>query len=212
MNKIRLYIPLVITVIGGFVIGILAMLKLWAEPFGASKILACMVVIIYFLWKILESKITVSETTKGENNDKGTVEMCAAVEIGLLVSVFAYSKNVWLPSAIAGLILIATGLLIRFAAIAALDDGYSLRIREIKNKVVKAGPYRLIRHPSYLGTVIVHTGLVFVFPGILPMILLVAWYAAVFVRAATEDKFLMKNKDYKIYSKQTSRMLFPGLY
>lgn len=210
MKKIKSYIPLVITIAGGLFIGVLALLKLYAEPPGTAKVLAILVVTIYLFWKILESKITVSETTKCEDNDKGTVEMCAAVEIGLLITVFAYSSNVWLPSAVVGLILIFFGLVIRFSAIAALGDGYSLRIRKIENEIVQYGPYHFIRHPSYLGTVIVHTGLVLVFPGLMPVLLLVLWYGAVLIRATTEDKFLMKNKDYKIYSENTPWMLFPG--
>ncbi len=211
MQKISSYIPLVITIAGGFFITILAIMKLIAEPSGPAKILACLTVLIYFLWKILESKITIAETSKGENNDKGTVEMCAAVEIGLLVTVFAYSANAWFPAAVTGIIIICIGLLMRFTAIAALGDGYSLRIREIKNSVVNVGPYRFVRHPSYLGTIIVHTGLVFIFPGILPVLFLALWYGAVTVRAVTEDRFLMNNKNYQEYTKETTRMLFPGL-
>lgn len=211
MNRIRSYLPLAITLVGGLVIILLALMKLVAEPAGPGKILACLTVLLYFSWKVLESKITVAEASLGDNHDKGTVELCAAVEIGLLASVFLKSAPVWFPVASVGLALMAAGLVIRFTAIAALGESYSLRIRSIKGPVVAVGPYRWVRHPSYLGTLIVHTGLVFVFPGVLPFVFLGLWYLAVTVRARTEDRFLMADDRYVIYSTQTTRMMFPGI-
>lgn len=212
MQKIGSYIPLAITIAGGFIISILALLKLMSLPAGSAKVLACLIVLVYFLWKLLESKITVAETSMGANNDRGTVELCAVVEIGLLVAVFNCSTRVWFPAALVGLVLMGAGLLMRFTAIAALGSGYSLRIRDIKNHIVDTGPYGFVRHPSYLGTLIVHTGLVFVFPGVLPLLFLLLWYVAVFIRAVTEDRFLKKNKAYEAYSKQITPMIFPGIY
>lgn len=211
MNRIRSYTPLAITIAGGVLITILALLRLVAEPAGPGRILAWGTVILYFSWKVLESKITVAETLGGENHDKGTVELCAAVEIGLLISVFLKSGPVWFPAAVLGLAVIVAGLVIRFSAIAALGEGYSLRIRAIKGPVVSVGPYGWVRHPSYLGTLIVHTGLVLVFHGVLPFLFLGLWFVAVMVRATTEDRFLMSDTRYANYSTQTTRMMFPGI-
>ncbi len=212
MQKISSYTPLAITIAGGFFIIILSILKLTSLPAGPAKVLACLIVLVYFLWKLIESKITVGETAMGENNDRCTVEMCAGVEIGLLVMVFTCSTGVCFVPAIVGLIIICAGLLMRFTAILALGEGYSLRIRAIKNSVINTGPYGFVRHPSYLGTIMVHTGLVFVFPGILPILILLLWYAVVSIRAVTEDRFLMNDNRYEEYSKQTTRLLFPGLF
>ncbi|MCP4748141.1 MAG: hypothetical protein GY874_18700 [Desulfobacteraceae bacterium] len=211
MNQIRSYTPLLITLIGGLLITVLAMLRIAKEPFGPGKILACLTVVIYFLWKIIESRITVAETSQGQNHDKGTVEMCAAVEIGLLAAVFLKSAPVNSALATAGLSVMAVGLALRFAAIAALGKDYTLRIRAISDLVVDIGPYSWVRHPSYLGTLIVHTGLVLVFPGVAPFLFLALWFFAVTFRALIEDRFLMQNRMYKIYSTHTKQLIFPGL-
>jgi hypothetical protein len=75
----------------------------------------------------------------------------------------------WLPggslppvAAPAGLVVEATGLALRAWSMRALGGSYSRTLRVVEDEdqqtVVDAGPYRLIRHPGYLGSLLTWVG------------------------------------------------------
>ena len=80
-------------------------------------------------------------------------------------------------------------------------------------KVARAGPYRFVRHPAYLATVLMWpvTGL-----------LLESWFAAIpgllaalmmFIRTMYEDRMLLTElPGYAEYAQQVSYRLFPGVW
>ena len=88
------------------------------------------------------------------------------------------------------------------------------RIQEDRGQtVMKSGPYRIVRHPSYGGAVL--AGLAF------PLMLDALWcflpallyIAAVLVRTAKEDAMLVeKLAGYRAYTQETRYRLFPGIW
>jgi protein-S-isoprenylcysteine O-methyltransferase Ste14 len=124
------------------------------------------------LWRVLETSVdirTFKRLRAGiQRQDKGShvvllVLVVFGVLLGLLlafkVQVFAItSGNVflfWL-----GLLLIYAGMALRFYAIAVLGTFFTTTVAIAPEQpVIEAGPYRLIRHPSYTGYLITLLGL-----------------------------------------------------
>jgi protein-S-isoprenylcysteine O-methyltransferase Ste14 len=102
-----------------------------------------------------------------------------------------------------GIILIVIGLAIRIWAIRAMNGRFTLQVRPVE-KLCTSGPYRLIRHPAYLGTwiVIIGLSLVHVLAGI-------AYIAFLFflARAIQEEMLLGQLKEYQDYQKKTGMFL-----
>ena len=82
-----------------------------------------------------------------------------------------------------------------------------------EHAVVSSGPYRFIRHPGYLGTILLHLGV--------PLMLSSLWAAipgigaalALIVRTRYEDRMLLAElPGYKGYAEQVRHRLFPGIW
>lgn len=110
-----------------------------------------------------------------------------------------------------GILLIAIGILVRQWAIFVLGRFFTLNIGVQKDqKVVDYGPYRYIRHPSYLGmslTVIGIGAALQSWGGILAI--LVIYGLAIGYRIRIEEKFLVSElgDDYIRYMKRTKRLI-----
>jgi protein-S-isoprenylcysteine O-methyltransferase Ste14 len=88
----------------------------------------------------------------------------------------------------------------------------SVRIQE-NHQVAQRGPYRLVRHPGYLGNLIGCVGLPLLFGSwwaFIPSILTILAFA---IRTALEDKTLQKELEgYSDYAKQVRHRLIPGIW
>jgi protein-S-isoprenylcysteine O-methyltransferase Ste14 len=114
----------------------------------------------------------------------------------------------------AGLLLFTLGKIIRTWAIIYLGRYFSvfLTIQE-QHRLVTENIYRLIRHPSYLGLLLIHLGTSLVFRsklGLLFWFLLLIWLV---VRMNREERILASEfgSFWEIY-KSRSRRLIPGIY
>ena len=84
---------------------------------------------------------------------------------------------------------------------------------ERQHRVATGGPYRIIRHPGYAGTILTHLATPFLLGSrwaMIPAILVVVVFV---VRTALEDKTLqMELPGYPEYSRQTRYRLIPGIW
>ncbi|MFN0104694.1 MAG: methyltransferase family protein [Bryobacteraceae bacterium] len=167
---------------------------------------------LYAAWMIWESRVSVREISKAErDNDRGTMEQCAAVKLALLLAALALpplAAPAWVG--IAAVPLLAAGIWLRSAAIRAMGPGYSHRIREPLLPLTAGGPYAHLRHPAYAGTLLIHTAVVAQFPNVLSVIALAAWYVAVWRRTQVEEEFLQKTVEYAAYSRNVRGIWWPG--
>jgi protein-S-isoprenylcysteine O-methyltransferase Ste14 len=152
---------------------------------------------------------------KKKDNAKGSTILLRASLYVSIVLAFLLSENkiTLLPDWLfyPGVLLMVLGLLVRQGAIIVLGRSFTQTISVQKNqKVVDHGPYRYIRHPSYLGLFMIVIGIgvaLQTWGGIL--VIIVLFGLAVGYRIHIEEKFLVLElgDEYIKYMKKTKRLI-----
>ena len=82
-----------------------------------------------------------------------------------------------------------------------------------QHTVVSSGPYRYVRHPGYLGSLLLHLGVPFMLNSLWAIIPAAVVALVVIVRTMLEDKTLNAElPGYKEYSERVHYRLFPGVW
>ncbi len=115
----------------------------------------------------------------------------------------------------AGVIVMLAGLAIRWAAIFTLGKSFSSNVAiQDSQQITRAGLYRFVRHPSYLGLLLVFLAIGLHSRNWISFaVVLVPTIAALLYRIRVEEAALADafGEEYVAYSKATKR-LFPGVY
>ncbi|MBO1415487.1 isoprenylcysteine carboxylmethyltransferase family protein [Streptomyces sp. FH025] len=158
-------------------------------------------------------------TWRADGRDRGSTRLlisCYVVSV-LVVVVFDRASIGGLPDRARwlGVALVAVGLALRAWGMRTLGRYYTRTLRTVDTqRVVRSGPYRLIRHPGYAGSLLVWGGYAFGTGG---------WTAAVVVtalllgaygwRVAAEERLLLEafGAEYAEY-RRVSKRLVPFVY
>ena len=83
-----------------------------------------------------------------------------------------------------------------------------------KGKLLTGGPYALVRHPYYLGFLLLVTGLVVIAPLIETAGLAILSWTVIITHTKGEEEELIKKygKQYKEYMERVRWRLIPGVY
>ncbi len=115
------------------------------------------------------------------------------------------------PSFDVGLAAMVLGIAVRQWAIATLGAFFSGHVRALnQHRIVRNGPYRLVRHPSYSGAILTLVGIGF---GVQSwgavLVLLAAAGVAYGYRIRVEEAFLVRElgPEYVAYMKETKRLI-----
>jgi protein-S-isoprenylcysteine O-methyltransferase Ste14 len=118
-----------------------------------------------------------------------------------------------------GQIVALLGFALSFAFIVwamAVNDFYSriVRIQEDRGQyVVTKGPYRFVRHPSYIGSILSWVCAALALGSWLALVPVVLIAATVVVRTALEDRALQTELDgYREYARRVRYRLLPGVW
>ncbi len=120
---------------------------------------------------------------------------------------FGDLKSAWCP--VAGLVLVASGGFLHLWATAVRRRWFE----RSGSGLVTSGPYRRLRHPSYLGFLIAMTGLPLVFSSWLPLLALPGVFVVLRWRLEEAEKVLAEQftHEFEQYKSQTWQV-FPYLY
>lgn len=180
---------------------------------------------LYYFWFAAEIVIAFASRSKQSSaivRDRGSQVILWVVNVVSLTAC-EWLRNIlprnifggvhWVRSV--GIILLAAGLLIRCVAILTLGKSFSanVAIRE-SQKIKTTGLYRFVRHPSYLGLVVIFLAIgVHSSNWICLAIAFLPTTAALFYRIHIEEIALREafGDEYLAYSVSTKR-LFPGVY
>ena len=214
MIHIRRWTPLLLSIFGLATIGSLTVYQLLGISDYGSRVLTWSGALLYIIWLIWESRISIQETQNLEEyHDQGTLELAAITKYVLLFACLLGGFQFNHPRGILGIIFMVLGIGIRAKAILQLGDKYSHRIRLPTLPLRTKAPYSWIRHPAYLGTALAHTGVVLIFYNSFSWAVLVLWYFCIYLRVHVEDRLLIaKLPEYREYAVQVTWKLIPGLW
>ncbi len=121
----------------------------------------------------------------------------------------------WVP-VIAGWIVLGVGIVLRTWAIMTLGRFFKfVVVIQEDHQVITAGPYRLLRHPSYTGALVGFLGVGIALDNWLSILTLVLVPSvAILARIHVEEGRLEEvlGPEYEDYSSHTPRRLIPGLW
>jgi protein-S-isoprenylcysteine O-methyltransferase Ste14 len=179
---------------------------------GAQTLLAASAVAVYLAWLLAESwLVSVREVSLPETrSDRGSCEMYAIAQ-GLTVigALLLPSTGFARLESAGGLLLLVAGCAFRLSAIVTLGRFYSRRVRLLEgHRVVSAGPYRLVRHPAYVGTLVAHLGFVLIFGHWIPLLCWAVLFVPMVVRRIrVEEPVLFELHGYDAYASGRKRLL-----
>jgi protein-S-isoprenylcysteine O-methyltransferase len=114
-----------------------------------------------------------------------------------------------------GFVLIFIGLIIRISSIFTLKKQFTYKVTTIENhQLIEIGLYKNIRHPGYLGQLIIFTGVATSVSNWISVILMLVPILAGYVyRITVEEKFMVNEigQSYIEYKKRTNRLI-PMIY
>ena len=178
--------------------------------------------LIWFLPKIVG--LMIQRSRRGaESHDRGSMfVLLGSLWIGVFFAFFiAFGMRAaaitWHPRAwfFLGIILMVAGVAFRWYAIRVLGSSFTRNVAIHQGQtVMDTGPYRLIRHPAYTGTLITMFGLGLALGNWLSLLVLLAgWAAGHLYRVSVEEKVLVNyfGEPYRDYIRRTRRFI-PFVY
>ena len=102
-----------------------------------------------------------------------------------------------------GISLIVIGYMIRIYAMRCLKKKFSMQLK-MQTEIVKTGAYRYIRHPSYIGSIMIIAGLSLIY---MPLAIIYFAFAFFLSRAINEEQILSSDSEYREYQKRTGLFL-----
>ncbi len=139
--------------------------------------------------------------------------------IGLLLAPLlndlAIGHILYAPASWAGLAAAGGGMALRIWASLVLGEFYTRTLRVAENQsVVQQGPYRYIRHPGYLGTILMWVGAgLATGNGLVSVLILVVMASVYHFRIQAEEVMLVERlgQPYAAYQARTWKLM-PGVY
>ncbi|GHF67319.1 hypothetical protein GCM10010218_56000 [Streptomyces mashuensis] len=185
------------------------------------SVLAIAAVVLWAGYEVLLRRRDDSGTAswQGGAGDRGSTRLLLAayaLSVVLVVLLAGHDAGrVPTPWRWAGVALAVAGLAVRAWGMRTLGRFYTRTLRTTEgHRVVREGPYRLIRHPGYSGSLLVWSGYALATAGWIAFLLVAAVLLAAYSwRIAAEERLLLAafGAEYAGYRRDTKRLV-PFLY
>jgi protein-S-isoprenylcysteine O-methyltransferase Ste14 len=190
-----------------------------------SMIIKCLATVFVYVWSGVEIYLHVKQRKQNRaqaSHDMGSLKLIfGAIAVGYSIGIpFAFSPYGQIEwgkpyLSILGLLIIVAGVFIRFTAIKTLNKyfTYTVKIQE-QHELIEKGLYRYVRHPAYLGELLIFFGTGLAFANWISLVSLFGCpFVAFSVRINVEEKVLSEHfaARYEEYRKRTWRLI-PWLY
>jgi len=185
-----------------------------------------MIIIIGFsiLYGLFENLMNLRQRSKGNvtnSGDKGSLWLLyISISVGYFLSFSIGATKTgriyhWDTFFVIGFVLIAIGLIIRILSILTLKQYFIYSVAKVENhKLVETGLYKRIRHPGYLGQLIIFLGISISLSNWLSIVLMMIPITSGYLyRIVTEEKFMIEQmgENYLNYKHRTKRLI-PMIY
>lgn len=186
-----------------------------------SEMAAALFISVYFLMILTEiiGGLIVPHArrhgTEIKKKERGSGKLTSAsVAVSFLVAYFfALSGITLMPSWFfyLGIVIIMLGIIVRQWSIAVLGRFFSPTIGvQEGQKVVETGPYRLVRHPSYTGVLLILVGVGLAFQSLAAILVMLLMFSVAYGHRINEEEEVLVSElgeEYVKYMKRTKRLI-----
>jgi protein-S-isoprenylcysteine O-methyltransferase Ste14 len=178
------------------------------------------IIAVSYLYGFFEVFLNLRQRRKGNvltSNDKGSLRLLySSITIGYFLSfAIGITKlgriHYWNTFFAIGMSLIVIGLVIRIHSILTLRQFFTYSVAQVENhKIIETGLYKFIRHPGYLGQLIIFIGIstsISNWLSILAMMLPIT--LAYLYRIKVEERFMIEQlgENYLTYQNRTKKLI-----
>jgi protein-S-isoprenylcysteine O-methyltransferase Ste14 len=177
--------------------------------------------ILYGFFEILMSRRNRDNKKISKTGDKGSIWLLIiSISMGYWLSFIAASTKTgrlphWNTFFLIGSVIVVIGLIIRVTSILKLKQQFTYTVTNVENhELIETGLYGIIRHPGYLGQLIIFLGTSVCLSNWLSMLLMMISVLAGYLnRISVEEKFMAEQmgQKYLDYRKRTKRLI-PFIY
>jgi protein-S-isoprenylcysteine O-methyltransferase Ste14 len=180
------------------------------------------------VWLVYETGLLVRDKVRGMGgtaSDRGTRLLAISSVLAAIAAADALSSvagphsplripgHPWIG--LAGLVIVWAGLAIRISAVVVLGRSFRTTVEvDADQTVVSSGPYRLIRHPSYTGMLLLSAGFGLGFhswPGLALCVMLPLASALRRINVEESELTRVLGEPYRVYAEHTKRLI-PGVW
>ncbi|MGH8115068.1 MAG: methyltransferase family protein [Rhodanobacteraceae bacterium] len=185
-------------------------------------LLRTIAIVLFFLWMVADNAMVFPRRTgKAENLDRHSLRILAAGStLACVIAIWlSFTRLGQMPRAmpwqIAGLVVMALGIAVRFTAIVQLGRYHTPNVAILDgHEVFDRGLYRYIRHPSYLGALIAFLGFGLALGNWLSLLALTVLTVSAYMYRIHEEEAALRTglgEQYVSYCRRT-HCLIPGIF
>ncbi|MCX6261951.1 MAG: isoprenylcysteine carboxylmethyltransferase family protein [Bacteroidia bacterium] len=177
--------------------------------------------ILYGLFEIFMSRRLRDKKKISKSGDKGSIALIfISISVGYWLSFIIASTKAgriyhWNTFFAIGALLVIAGLIIRITSILTLKQHFTYTVTKVENhELIETGLYKYIRHPGYLGQLIIFLGIATSLSNWLSVLLMIIPVLLGYInRINVEEKFMIEQmgQQYIDYQKRTKRLI-PHIY
>lgn len=145
-------------------VGLLVVLMLWLPELRRTELIVCLLILSgWMIAELLsehEAANRAAVRSPEDRNSRYVVLGAHLISWWLpFIEISVAPTQVFVPRAIAGVVMVAAGAALRLVAVRTLGEYFTAHVRVVDGQVVcRSGIYALIRHPSYVGLFLLNLG------------------------------------------------------